>query len=75
MNTPDSTNLDEAYRAIRRCLGRITNAHSDGFNSEYHKKDLWRLKCWLDEHYSQLPTFSGESDWEKQRVLEILKKK
>ena len=75
MSMPDTSNLDDAYRAIRRCMSRISDPYSDGFNAEFHKKDLWRLKCWLDETYQRLPTFASEDSWEQERMLEILKKK
>ena len=66
--------LDDAYRAIRRCIGEISSSHNDGWTSMYCKKDLWQLKCWLNEAYDRLPKFSDEQDWEKERLLDILKR-
>ena len=66
--------LDAAYAVIRRAILEIRSPYNDGFSSMYCKKDLWLLKCWLNEIYDDLPRFSGEEDWEKERVMNILKK-
>ena len=66
--------LDAAYAVIRRAILEIRSPYNDGFSSMYCKKDLWLLKCWLNESYDDLPRFSGEEDWEKERVMNILKK-
>ena len=66
--------LDAAYAVIRRAILEIRSPYNDGFSSMYCKKDLWLLKCWLNETYDDLPRFAGEEDWEKERVMNILKK-
>jgi hypothetical protein len=38
------------------------------------KKNLYLLKCWLEDEYKKLPTFVGEELWEQERLVEILKK-
>jgi hypothetical protein len=38
------------------------------------KQELYMLKCWLDDEYDKLPTFSGEEKWEQNRLVEILKR-
>ena len=66
--------LDPAYHAIRQSLTEIGSPYNDGFTSSYCKKDLYLLKCWLEDAYDKLPTFTGEEKWEQERVVEILKR-
>jgi len=66
--------LDDARRAIQRCLGEIHSPYNDGWTSSSCKHDLYLLKCWLDEEYLQLPKFTGEETWEQERLVKILKR-
>ena len=65
--------LTEAGQAIRRSLTEIHSPFNDGFVQMSCKKDLYQLKCWLEDEYSKLPTFVGEEAWEQERLVEILK--
>jgi hypothetical protein len=60
--------------ALRRDLAEIRSPYNDGFTSSYCKHELYKLKCWLDDEYQQLPTFVGEEEWEQERLVEILKR-
>ena len=66
--------LDTARQVIRTCLVEIHSPYNDGFTSSYCKKDLYLLKCWLEDEYMKLPTFVGEEAWEQERIVEILKR-
>jgi len=66
--------ISPAYSAIRKSLVEIHSPHNDGFTSAYCKKDLYVLKCWLEDEYKRLPKFVGEEKWEQERVVEILKR-
>jgi hypothetical protein len=66
--------LNGAWRDIARCMAEVRSPYNDGFTSSACKHDLYKLKSWLDDEYSRLPIFTGESEWEKQRVIDILKK-
>lgn len=69
-----SPNLDAAYSVIRSCLVEVSSPYNDGWTSGYCKRELYLLKCWLDEQYKLLPPISGEDEWEKERLIKILKK-
>jgi len=66
--------LPGARMAIGRCLGEIRSPYNDGWTSEACKHDLYLLKCWLDEEYDRLPKFPGEEEWEKQRLIDLLRR-
>ena len=66
--------LTPAYNAMRQCMTEIGSPYNDGFTISYCKKDLYVLKCWLEDEYKRLPTFVGEEAWEQERVVEILKR-
>lgn len=66
-------NLDMAYHAIRMSMIEIGSPYNDGFTSSSCKHDLYLLKCWLEDGYKRLPTFSGEEAWEQERLIEVLK--
>jgi len=55
-------------------MTEIGSPYNDGFTSAYCKRDLYVLKCWLDDEYRKLPTFAGEEVWEQDRLVEILKR-
>ena len=65
--------FDDAYKAIRRALVEIHSPYNDGFTSSASKKELYVLKCWLEDEYAKLPKFVGEELWEQDRVIQILK--
>lgn len=67
-------NLEDARNAISQAIGEICSPYNDGWTSMYCKRDLYLLKCWLEDRYDQLPRFSGEEQWEQERMVEILKK-
>ena len=67
------SDLDPAYRPIRKSLGIISNPYNDGYVQSGCKHDLYMLKCWLDAEYAKLPKFAGEEKWEQERIVQILK--
>jgi hypothetical protein len=69
-----NSDLELAYRDIGAKLIEIASSHNDGYTARACKHDLYLYKCWLEDRYNQLPTFAGESEWEKQRIIKILKK-
>ena len=66
--------LVSARHAIGRSLVEIRSPYNDGYTSEACKHDLYLLKCWLDEEYARLPRFSGEDAWEKERLIDHLRR-
>jgi len=67
--------LHPAQQAIRKSLGEIYSPHNDGWTQSSCKHELYLLKCWLEDEYKQLPTFTGEELWEADRVWNRLKQK
>ena len=65
--------LGDVRNAIGKVLVEIRSPYNDGFTSSYCKKDLYLLKCWLEDEYKQLPTFSGEDKWDQERLIDLLK--
>ena len=51
------------------------SSYNDGWTASSCKYELYRVKCYLDDVYKQLPTFSVEAEWEKERVAELLKRR
>jgi hypothetical protein len=68
-------NLHPAKFSIMKSLAEISSPYNDGWVSSSCKKELYMLKCWLEDEYARLPTFHGEEQWEQERVVEILKNK
>jgi len=66
--------LDQAQLIIQRSLVEIASPHNDGFTASYCKRDLYMLKCWLDDVYLQLPKFYEEEQWEQDRLIQLLKR-
>lgn len=66
--------LYQAANAIRASLIEISSPYNDGWTSAACKKELFQLKCWLDDEYAKLPKFFEETQWEQERIVQILKK-
>ena len=67
-------NLSEAGWDIRKVLDEIKSPYNDGFTQSDCKKELYQLKCWLEDEYNRLPKFVGEEVWEQEKLIQILKK-
>jgi hypothetical protein len=67
--------LGQAARAIQSSLSEIRSPYNDGWISQACKKELYQLKCWLEDEYARLPTFFEEKEWEKERIVQRLKQK
>jgi len=68
-------NIQQAEQEIRRCIVEITSPYNDGWTQMSCKRQLYQLKCMLDDVYPTLPTFVGEEEWEQQRVIDLLKRR
>ena len=66
--------LDLAQFEIGKSLIEIASPYNDGWTSSSCKQELYQLKCWLDDEYNKLPTFTGEEKWEQDRLIQVLKK-
>jgi len=66
--------LEQAYAAIRSAMVEIRDSRNDGFTQMGCKQELYVLKCWLNDAYDDLPTFTGEEVWEQERIVQILKR-
>lgn len=60
---------------LRRLYVEASSPYNDGWTASTCKYELYQLKCLIDDMYKQLPTFAGEEEWGKERVVEILKRK
>ena len=66
----------EVVRAIRQLAAQANAPHSDGFTQCSYKRDLYVLKCYIDDVYKTCPDFpQQEAEWERDRLMEILKRK
>ncbi len=65
--------LNEAARAISVSLREIASPYNDGWTSAACKKELYQLKCWLEDEYANLPEFFEEKFWEQDRLIQRLK--
>jgi hypothetical protein len=66
--------FDGVQNAIGKVLVEIKSPYNDGFTSSHCKRDLYLLKCWLDDEYNKLPSFAGEEKWEQERLIGLLKR-
>ena len=66
----------EVISTIRKLVRLASDPQSDGFTQCTYKHDLFVLKCLIEDEYKRCPTFpQQESEWEKERLMEILKRK
>jgi len=67
----DVGTIIQQIRSIHR---QVTNPNNDGFTAVGCKKDLFQIKCLVEDLYNNTPTFSGEEEWHQNRTVELLKK-
>jgi hypothetical protein len=66
--------LPDLYSQIRALTSEINSPYNDGFTAMSCKQELYQLKCFIEDQYRDLPKFSGEEEWEQQRIIQQLKK-
>lgn len=60
---------------LREMMAEIRSPYVDGFTGSAVKRDLYRIKCFLEDEYPKLPYFTDEPQYEQERLMEILTKK
>jgi hypothetical protein len=61
---------------IQDIVEEVASPHNDGYTQLGFKKELWDLKCLIEDIYEQMPSFgNNELEWEKERVYNKLKGK
>lgn len=66
--------VPDMYSRIRAMLAEIHSPYNDGWTQMSYKEELYKLKCFIEDHYQDLPKFEGEAEWEKERLVKVLKK-
>jgi hypothetical protein len=69
------TDADQVISLLRILASEARSGYNDGWTASSCKHELYRVKCYLDDVYKQLPGFSDEAEWEKERVAELLKQR
>ncbi len=62
--------LAEEYRQL---YIEGTRAENDGFTTLGYKKQMYMLKCWMEDLYEMMPPMVGEEEFKKERVYNLLK--
>lgn len=75
MGFKKSWDSNHIINELRAAAANAASPYNDGWTAMMCKRDLYEVKCWLDDIYPTLPTFSEEEKWEQERVVQILKKK
>jgi hypothetical protein len=60
---------------LHRMALETSDPRNDGWTASGCKKEIYQVKCLVEDIYQKLPTFVGEEEWEKERVAELLKRK
>jgi hypothetical protein len=69
----DTRTPNEMLKAhLRELAIRCKSPYEDGFNAADAKRQIWQMKCWIEDIYANLPTFDEEKDWEKERIFDKL---
>ena len=63
---------------LAKCAAEVRSPYNDGFTAWECKKELYKIKFYLDDILDMPDKFSGESDFleemSKEKMLKILKK-
>lgn len=69
-----SWNSTEIMARLRVCASEACSPFNDGWTAMSCKKDLVEIKWLLEDLIEMCPTFSGEEEWEQERLVQLLKK-
>jgi hypothetical protein len=75
MGFKQTPGADSIISMLRVLAAEARSGYNDGWTASSCKQELYRVKCYLDDVYKQLPVFTVEAEWEKERVAELLKRK
>jgi hypothetical protein len=75
MGYRQTQNITEAYTTIRQLATAATDSRNDGWIASGCKHELYQLKCFIEDLYQDLPTFINESEWEQERLIQLMKRK
>ena len=75
MGYRQTRNTTEAYTTIRQLATAARDSRNDGWTASGCKHELYQLKCFIEDLYQDLPTFTNESEWEQERLIQIMKRK
>jgi hypothetical protein len=60
---------------IQSLVAEAASGYNDGWTASSCKQELYKIKCYLEDVYPQLPRFTDEVEWEKERLADLLKRK
>jgi hypothetical protein len=67
--------INDIASQLHRMGVEANSPYNDGWTQMSCKHELYKLKCLIEDIYQKLHTFPGEEEWEKERVVELLKRK
>lgn len=59
---------------LHALVGNAASPYNDGWTASSCKRELYLVKCYLDDAYADLPKFQDEKEWEQERIMDLLKK-
>ena len=51
----------------------VRDSQRDPESGAHYKKQIYQIKCFIDDIYAILPKYKEEEQWEKERVFDKLK--
>lgn len=65
----------DVVRQLRAIMAECAHSGTDGFTACYCKRDLYQVKCFIEDNWDQLPDFpEQERQWEQERIIQRLKR-
>jgi len=73
---PEKWDAVGVARYINELANHAKSGYSDGFTACGCKKELYLLKCLIEDLLDSCPSFPvDEKEWEQERLIELLKRK
>ena len=67
---PNEILQEHIKQLVQECTSNNKKSRGTGVG---YKKQIYQMKCWIDEVYAILPVFEEEKNWEKERIFNKLK--
>lgn len=67
-------NVTDIMRQLQLVMSECAS-HPDGFTACCCKRDLYQIKCFIEDNWNDLPEFpQQEREWEQERIIQRLKR-
>ena len=71
----DPIEMERVRITLRSLAYQAQSPYESGFVSALYKRQLVEIKWFIEDLLEDIGTFTGEEEWEQERLIQLLKRK